>query len=231
MRLLEHMLGQGLSRLANHPAEFAGTASRTLAIAIASTAAAAAIGIPIGALLGLRRGRMTAAFASVANAGLGLPAVVLGVYLALFMLPGSPLGFLHLTNTLSGVLLAQWLLATPIVIALTAAAVAAGPAALLAQAAAFGATRRAVLSLAARECMRPIATALFAAFGSALAEVGAVVIVGGNIRGSTNTLASTVLLDLSAGDPAGATANVILLLVLIGLLGGLFARVQRAQAG
>ena len=86
---------------------------------------------------------------------------------------------------------------------MTAAAVAGLPAGLLDQARAFGASRRAAGVLALREARVGVIAAVIAALLSALAEVGAVVIVGGNMRGRTNTLASTVLLDLAASDPAG----------------------------
>ena len=162
-----------------------------------------------------------------ANAGLGLPPVVLGVFLALILLPSSLLGPLEWTSTLQGVILAQTLLALPIVVALTAAAVAQLPAGLLDQARAYGASgaRRALLAL--REARVGVMAAAIAALGSALAEVGAVVIVGGNLRGQTDTLASAVLLDLSAGDPVGATAHVLVLVGLVLLLGAVLTVVQQ----
>ncbi len=166
----------------------------------------------------------------IANAGLGLPPVVLGVYVAISLYPASPLGRFELLNTLTAVIIAQTLLSLPIVVALTAAAVSGLPAGLLDQAQAFGASRRRRYALALREARVGVIAAVLAALLSALAEVGAVVIVGGNLRGSTNTLASTVLLDLSASDPAGAMANVLVLLALVLVVGGLFTIVQQRAA-
>jgi tungstate transport system permease protein len=244
VRFLLEMLAQALHRIAHGDAALLATTWRTLRVVLLSTGIALALGLPLGLLLadawGCRsrpRGRWwrgprrffrgRRAGLVVANAGLGLPPVVLGVYLALLLLPGSPLGALRWTSTLAAVVLAQTLLALPLVAALTAAAVHALPAGLLDQARAFGARRTQLALLALREARVGVLAAVIAALGSAVAEVGAVVIVGGNIRDQTNTLASTVLLDLSAGDPAGATADVIVLLALVLALGLALTVVQQ----
>ena len=224
------MIGRALERIASGDDALVATAWRTLRLALESTALALAAGVPLGTWLGMGTGRGRRLGQVLANAGLGLPPVVLGVYLALLLLPGSPLGALNWTNTLAGIVLAQVLLALPIVVALTTAAVAQVPASLTDQARAFGAStlRRGVLAV--REARVGVLAAVIAAFGSALAEVGAVVIVGGNIRGRTDTLASAVLLDLSAGDPAGATAHVLVLLGLVLLAGAVLTVVQQWAA-
>jgi tungstate transport system permease protein len=224
--LLE-MIGQGLERIADGDTVLLSTIGRTLVLAVVSTAIALALGLPLALWLTARGTHARRAGLVVANAGLGLPPVVLGVYLALLLLPGSPLGPLNWTYTLQAIVLAQTLLALPIVVALTASALRSLPRGLLLQAAAFGASRLSVGLLALREARVGLVAAIVAAMGSALAEVGAVVIVGGNSRGQTNTLASTVLLDLSAGDPAGATANVLVLLGLLLVLGVAFTLVQQ----
>lgn len=236
MSFLWEMVSQAVERLASGDAHLLGVTLRTLWLAFASTAVALAVGLPLGVLLGEAATRARLVGAAIANAGLGLPPVVLGVFLALALLPGSVLGGLNWTSTLWAVLLAQVLLALPIVTALTASAVAALPPGLLEQARAFRASRPARVVLAVREARIAVTAAAMAALGSAVAEVGAVVIVGGNIRGQTNTLASTILLDLAAGDPVGATADVIVLLALIVILGGVLTVVQqrhvrRAGAG
>ena len=152
--------------------------------------------------------------------------VRMGVFLALALLPGSLLGSLTWTSTLQGVILAQVLLSLPIVVALAASAVRGLPEGLLDQASAFGASRAAVALLALREARVGVTAAVIAALGSSIAEVGAVVIVGSNIRDHTNTLASTVLLDLAATEPGKATADVLVLVALVLALGGVFTLVQ-----
>ena len=173
------MIGRALERIASGDDALVATAWRTLRLALESTAIALAVGVPLGTWLGMGTGRGRRVGRVLANAGLGLPPVVLGVYLALLLLPGSSLGALNWTNTLEGIVLAQVLLAVPIVIALTTAAVAQVPASLTDQARAFGASalRRGVLAV--REARVGVIAAVIAALGSAVAEVGAIVIVGG----------------------------------------------------
>jgi tungstate transport system permease protein len=227
MEFVLQMIGQGIDRIASGDVEVWSTGWRTLRVALESTAIALVLGLPIGVWLGEARTRGRQFGLVIANAGLGLPPVVLGVFLALALYPGSPLGRLELTSTLTAVIIAQVLLALPIVVAITAAAVAGLPRGLLDQARAFGASRWRRGALAVREARVGVLTAVMAGLLSALAEVGAVIIVGGNIRGDTNTLASTVVLDLAAGNPASATANVLLLLTLVLIVGGLLTLVQQ----
>jgi tungstate transport system permease protein len=224
------MVRQALERIFSGDIDVWTTVWRTLRLALASTALALVLGLPIAVWLAEASTRVRRAGIVIANAGLGLPPVVLGVYLAVAFYPASPLGRLELTNTLTAMIIAQALLALPIVVALSAAAIAGLPAGLLDQARAFGASRPARGVLAVREARVGVLAALMAAMLSALAEVGAVVLVGGNIEGHTNTLASTVLLDLSASDPAGATANVLVLLALVLVVGGLLTVLQQRSA-
>jgi tungstate transport system permease protein len=221
------MVRQALEQIFSGDIDVWTTVWRTLQLAFASTALALVIGLPIAVWLAEASTRARRAGIVVANAGLGLPPVVLGVYLAVAFYPASPLGRLQLTNTLTAMIIAQALLALPIVVAITAAAVAGLPTGLLEQARAFGASRPRRGVLALREARVGVFAAVMAALLSALAEVGAVILVGGNIEGHTNTLASTVLLDLSASDPAGATANVLVLLALVLVVGGALTFVQQ----
>jgi tungstate transport system permease protein len=187
----------------------------TLRVALWSTLIALGLGLPIGLVLGLGRFRGRRAGLAVANAGMGLPPVVVGLFAALLLFRGAPLGGLNLLYTLNGVIVAQALLALPLVAALTAAAVQALPEGLLDQARAFGASRVQVAALALREARVGVLAATIAAMGSALAEVGAVVLVGGNIDGETQTLASAVLVRVSAGEYGRAIALGTILLGLI----------------
>lgn len=204
----------------------------TLRVALWSTLFALALGLPLGLLLGLGRFRGRRAGLAVANAGMGLPPVVVGLVAALLLFRGAPLGGLDLLYTLNGVILAQTLLALPLVAALTAAAVQSLPAGLLEQARAFGASRAQVAALALREARVGVLAATIAAMGSAFAEVGAVVLVGGNIEGETQTLASAVLVRVSAGDYGRAIALGTILLGLIMILAaGLTVAQQHERRG
>jgi tungstate transport system permease protein len=151
--------------------------------------------------------------------------------LALLMFPAAPLGGLHLLFTLKGVIVAQTILALPVVVALTAAAVRSLPGGLLSQATALGASTGQLWLLALREARIGVMAATIAAFGSALSEVGAVVLVGGNIQGSTQTLASAALEQVDAGHFAEGVAIGMILLGLILILAAALTAVQLGGGG
>jgi tungstate transport system permease protein len=201
----------------------------TLRVALWSTVAALALGLPAGLALGLGRFRGRRVGLALANAGMGLPPVVVGLVAALLLFRGAPLGGLNLLYTLDGVILAQTLLALPLVVALTAAAVQSLPEGLLDQARAFGASRARVAALALREARVGVLAATIAAMGSAFAEVGAVVLVGGNIDGETQTLASAVLVRVSAGEYGRAIALGTILLGIILVLAAVLTVAQQHE--
>jgi tungstate transport system permease protein len=201
----------------------------TLRVALWSTVAALALGLPAGLALGLGRFRGRRVGLALANAGMGLPPVVVGLVAALLLFRGAPLGGLNLLYTLDGVILAQTLLALPLVVALTAAAVQSLPDGLLDQARAFGASRARVAALALREARVGVLAATIAAMGSAFAEVGAVVLVGGNIDGETQTLASAVLVRVSAGEYGRAIALGTILLGIILVLAAVLTVAQQHE--
>jgi tungstate transport system permease protein len=201
----------------------------TLRMALTSTLLALAVGLPLGLALGLGRFHGRRVLLTLSNAGMGLPPVVVGLVVALLLFRGAPLGGLNLLYTLNGVILAQALLALPLVAALTAAAVQALPDGLLEQARAFGASRTQLGALALREARVGVLAAVIAALGSAFAEVGAVVLVGGNIDGETQTLASAVLVRVSAGEYGRAIALGTILLGLILLLAAALTVVQQHE--
>jgi tungstate transport system permease protein len=200
----------------------------TLRVAFGSTALALLVGIPAGLALGLGRFPGRKPLLVLANAGMGLPPVVVGLVVSLFLFRGAPLGGLGWLYTVRGVTLAQALLALPLIVALTAAALQALDPGLADQARALGASRLRVGALALREARVGVLAAVVAALGSAFSEVGAVVLVGGNIDGSTQTLASAVLVRVGMGDFAAAIAlGTVLLGLLLLLAAGLTVAQQR----
>jgi tungstate transport system permease protein len=187
----------------------------TLEVAALATAIALILGLPAGLALGLSRQRRGRPGLLFANAGLGLPPVVVGIVCLLLFVPLGPLGALHFAFNLKGVIAAQAILALPIVVAFTASAVRAIPTSLIDQARAFGASRSQVALLALREARFGVIAAAIAAVGSALSEVGAVILVGGNIQGEDQTLASAALFLINSGAYADGLAVGIVLLILI----------------
>jgi tungstate transport system permease protein len=201
----------------------------TLKVAGYSTAIAAVVGLPLGLLLGLGRFRGRGACLALANAGLGLPPVIVGLALYLMIFPKATLGRLHLLFTLNAVYIAQTILAFPIIVALTASSVRAITPGLLDQARAFGAGRIQVGLLALREARIGILAGIIAAVGAGLSEVGAVVIVGGNIDHFDQTLASRALEDVNGGRYAPAIADGIVLLGLVIVVSALLTFFQRGE--
>jgi tungstate transport system permease protein len=195
----------------------------TIRLAVVSTAIALIIGLPLGLVIGLGRFRGRRALHILANASLALPPVIVGLTVLLLLLPDGAFGSLHIAYTLRGVYVAQTILALPYIVALTPAAIQGLPPGLLAQARALGAGRVQLSVLALREAKIGVLAAVIAAFGATLSEVGAVVIVGGNIQNYDQTLASAILSQVSdyANYPYAVGIGLVLLvliLVLIGLL-------------
>lgn len=202
----------------------------TLKVAIWSTFFALLLGLPVGVLIGLGRFRGRRVAQATMNAGLGLPPVVVGLVVALFLFRGGPFDSLHLIYTVNGVIVAQTVLAFPIVAAFSAAAIQAVPRGLLDQARALGASWLRVAALALREAKVGVLAATIGALGSALSEVGAVVLVGGNIEGQTQTLASAVLTRVSAGEYGRAIAIGLILLGLIFVMSAILTIAQQREA-
>jgi tungstate transport system permease protein len=188
---------------------------RTLVIALWSTLWAMLVGLPLGLLLGLYRFRGRGMGLWIANAGLGLPPVVVGLYVSLLMFRGAPLSGFHLIYTVKGVILAQTVLAIPIVVALSAASFQSIDRGLIEQARALGASHLRVCAFALREARVGVLAATLGAIGACLSEVGAVVLVGGNIFGQTQTVASSILVSISSGNYAQGIALGTILLGLV----------------
>jgi tungstate transport system permease protein len=156
--------------------------------------------------------------------------VLVGVGALLLLLPGGVLGSLQIEFTLRGVYFAQTILALPYIVALTAAATQALAPGLLAQARVLGAGRRQLALLALREAKIGVLAAVIAAFASALSEVGAVIIVGGNIVNHDQTLASAIVAQINdyANYSYALAIGIVLLALVLALLAGLTVLQQRS---
>jgi tungstate transport system permease protein len=203
----------------------------TIQVALVATALAAVIGLPIGLALGLGRFRGRRVLQILANVSLGLPPVIAGLFLFLLFVPQGPFGSLHLILTKRAVFVAQTVLALPYTVALTAAAIQGLPPGLLAQARVLGAGRLQLCVLALREARIGVLAAVIAALGSALSEVAAIAIVGGNVYGFDQTLASAALFEANAAQYADAVAISIVLIVLILILMGGLSLLQQRGGG
>jgi tungstate transport system permease protein len=186
----------------------------SLQVSLTASACAFAIGAPLGTALAVYRFRGRGAVVVIANSLLGLPPVVVGLAVYVLLSRSGPLGSFGLLFTPAAMVIAQALLGTPIVIALIHRVSvglwrAYGDSLLVSGASRFRAIRP--LMKMGRE---GLLTAFLAAFGRAIAEVGAIIIVGGNIRGYTRTMTTTIALETSRGDLSLALALGIILIVL-----------------
>ena len=175
---------------------------------------ATGFGLPAGALLGLKRfpGRDLAI--STANTFMGLPPVVVGLFVYLLLSRKGPLGFLGLLYSPSAMIIAQTILATPIVIALCQSAIVNVDPLIRQAARTLGATPRQVTVTIIAEARYGILSAIIAAFGRVMAEVGAILIVGGNIAGYTRVMTTTIALETDKGNFELALALGIILLAI-----------------
>lgn len=188
------------------------------------------IGLPLGALLGLRRFRGRDLLIGVTNTLMGLPPVVVGLFVYLLLSRRGPLGFLELLYSPSAMVIAQTILAFPIVLALCQSAIVNIDPLIRHAARTLGATPRQETLAVVHEARYGILSAVIAAFGRVMAEVGAILIVGGNIAGYTRVMTTTIALETDKGNFELALALGIILLTLSFLINSLLHIVQRKGA-
>jgi tungstate transport system permease protein len=186
--------------------EFLEIVALSLAISLAATFAAAAISLPAGAVLAIFAFRGRRAIVVLINAFFGLPPVVVGLVLYLTFSRSGPLGFLDLLFTPAAMLVAQTVLAMPIITALVHRASERAWARYGDELTSDGASRLQAMPQILAIIRAEIITAVLAGFGRTVSEVGAVILVGGNIRGLTRTMTTAIALQTSQGDLSLALA-------------------------
>jgi tungstate transport system permease protein len=172
----------------------------SLTVSFLGTAVAAAVGLPSGAAFAISRFPGRRLLILLANAFLGLPPVVVGLWLYLMLSRSGPLGALTLLFTPGAMVLAQAVLATPIITALVHRAVEEPWQQYRDALRVDGATQLRSIQIMLASARRPVLTAVLAGFGRTISEVGAVLIVGGNIAGYTRTMTTAIALETSKGD-------------------------------
>ncbi len=185
------------------------------------------IGLPVGALLGLKRFPARDLAISTINTFMGLPPVVVGLFLYLLLSRRGPLGFLGLLYSPSAMIIAQTILAIPIVTALCHSAIVSVDPIIRQAARTLGATPIQETLAVIREARYGILSALLAAFGRVMAEVGAILIVGGNIAGYTRVMTTTIALETDKGNFELALALGIILLLISFTINGVLHVVQK----
>jgi tungstate transport system permease protein len=172
------------------------------------------IGLPLGTVLALGRFPGRSFLLSLVNTGMALPPVVVGLVVSILLWRNGPFGFLNLIYTPAAIVIAQTIIATPVVTGLTAAALQQLDPLLRLQLLGLGASRLQMVLALWWEARLPLLAALMAGFGSVISEVGASMMVGGNIKGQTRVLTTAIVLETSRGEFARAIALSILLLAL-----------------
>jgi tungstate transport system permease protein len=187
----------------------------SLKVSGAATLVSLAVGVPAGAALALLRFVGRTAVVSLVNAGMGLPPVVVGLFVSLLLWRSGPLGGWEILYTPAAIVLAQAVIAAPIVTGITLAAVQNVPEPFRLQLIALGASRTQMVAVVLREARLPMLVAVMAAFGGVISEIGASLMVGGNIKGQTRTLTTAMALETGKGNFEVAIALSVLLLVVV----------------
>ena len=202
----------------------------SLQVSGTATFIALLLGIPAGAALALARfpGRML--LVSAVNTGMGLPPVVVGLFVTILLWRSGPLGELEILYTPAAIILAQAVIASPIVTGITLAAVQSVPAKFRLQLVALGASRVQMVWVVLREARLPMLAAVMAGFGGVISEIGASMMVGGNIKGQTRTLTTAMVLETGKGNFDVAIALSILLLALVFGVNWALTTIQQRRA-
>lgn len=197
--------------------ELGSTVWRSLHVSGVAVLVSSLVGIPMGTWLGLTRSRVRAILAVMIQTGMALPPVVVGLCLYLLLSRSGPLGSFGWLFTLKAMILAQIILTLPFILGITMVSVAAVPPELFLQLRSLGASRWQARWTVLREARAGVALAVATALGRSLSEVGAVLMVGGNIEGHTRVLTTAIVLETSRGRFALALAlgGVLLALALV----------------
>jgi len=206
---------EALRLLVSGDAEVFAVLWLSLQVSGVATLISLALGVPAGAALALLRFPGRTAVVSLINAGMGLPPVVVGLFVSLFLWRSGPLGAWEILYTPAAIVVAQAVIALPIVTGITLAAVQNVPEKFRLQLVALGASRAQLVAVVLRQARLPMLVAVMAAFGGVISEIGASMMVGGNIKGQTRTLTTAMALETGKGNFDVAIALSLLLLVLV----------------
>jgi tungstate transport system permease protein len=214
MDLIWDGLVQALRLIVRRDPEVMGVLLMTLRVSGSATIISMCLGVPVGSMLGTWRFPGRAFATSLVNTGMAVPPVVVGLVVTIMLWRSGPLGELGFLFTPWAMVAAQVVIATPIVTGITTAAMAQLDPRLRLQILGLGASRLQMFSVLFREARLPLLTAVMAGFGGAISEVGAVMMVGGNIKGETRVLTTATVLASNRGEFGLAIALGVILLLL-----------------
>ena len=187
------------------------------------------LGISSGTLLALADFPGKRLLVSIVNTGMGLPPVVVGLFVTIFLWRNGPFGFLDILYTPTAMIIAQAIIATPIVTGITLASIQNLPANLKLQILALGATRLQMVWILIKEARLPLLAGVMAGFGGVISEVGASIMVGGNIKGYTRVLTTATVMETGRGNFDVAIALSVILLLLCFAINYVLTRIQQRE--
>lgn len=203
----------------------------TLLVSGTATIISVIIGVPLGTLIALNSFPGRKFTLSLVNTGMGMPPVVVGLWVSIFLWRSGPFGFLNILYTKTAMIIAQAIIASPVVVGLTAAAIGQTDPKLRLQIRALGANGFQYLWYLLREVRFSLFAAIIAGFGAVVSEIGASMMVGGNIKGMTRVLTTATTLEVSKGNFDLAIAlSIILMLLAYGVTFWL-TQLQQKQQG
>jgi tungstate transport system permease protein len=201
----------------------------SLLISCSATLVSLLMGISSGVVLALADFPGRRFVVSLVNTGMGLPPVVVGLFVTLLLWRSGPFGFMEILYTPTAMILAQTVIATPLVAGITIASIQNLPANLKLQVRALGATRIQTVWILVREARLPLLAAVMAGFGGVISEVGASIMVGGNIKGQTRVLTTATVMETGKGNFDVAIALSLILLVLVFAINYLLTVIQQRE--
>lgn len=193
----------------------------------AATLLSLVLGIPAGVALSLNRFPGRRFLITLVNTGMGAPPVVVGLIVTIFLVRNGPLGILHLIYTPAAMIIAQLIIALPIVAGFTMAGMQQMDPKLHLQIMALGASRLQMVWLLLKEARLPLLAAIMAGFGAVISEVGASMMVGGNITGQTRVMTTAIVGENSKGNFSLAIALSVILMVLVYLVNFVLTMIQQ----
>ncbi len=229
MELILQGIRQAFRLLVTLDSEVVRITLLSLRISVTATLASILLGITGGVAVALNEFPGKRLVTAMVNTGMGVPPVVVGLFVSIMLWRNGPMGFLNLLYTPSAMILAQAVIATPIVMGITLAAISALPPKLRLQILTLGATRPQMVWLLLREARLPLLAAVMAGFGGVISEIGASIMVGGNIKGYTRVLTTATVMETGRGNFDTAIALSIILLLLSFGVNWVLTRVQHGR--
>lgn len=215
MELYTNAIRDGWQMLSSGAIDVWAIVVTSLRVSGAATAVALLIGLPIGLIVGTKRFVGRRAALVIFNAGMGLPPVVVGLVVAMTLSRRGPLGDLSLLYSQSAMVIAQVIIAIPVIMAITAASVGAVPRELIMQARSLGAGTWRTTVLTLSEARMGLFAAVAGGFGAIISEVGASQMVGGNLQGDTRVMTTAMMEFTRKGDYGSALALAVILMTLV----------------